>query len=259
MILTSKNLPAGPLPPPEKETDKGPSAAPNVESTPPVAVTPPEGDDMKEVFVLDNAPVAEPGRKAIHSKPGIYLTDGGEMTIEVVDGRYTLEEEDPGRRQMLKESLIKAGFRSAVVFPDEPDDSKEIDPKKVKARAKARAKLGHMIELAHPDNAPGNLINAKIRAAGKRVKVEDGIAKTDEPRVIEALQKKGFIVQNPHTLEREMDPDEPHPPLQTPDGYPVGNEPQEPDVPQEPDEREDAEEPIAPDVDGEEGPDGTDD
>ena len=245
MILTSKNLPAGPLPPPEKEIDKGPSAASNVESTPPAAVTPPGGDDMKEVFVLDNAPVAEAGRKAIHSKPGIYLTDGGEMTIEVVDGRYTLEEEDPGRRQMLKESLINAGFRAATVFPNEPIPDELKEPKK--KPKEVRKKLDHVIELMHPDNTSGNLINATVRAAGKRVKVEDGIAKTDEPRVVEALQRKGFIVQNPHTLEREMDPDEPHPPLQTPDGYPVGNE------------RGDAEEPIAPDVDGEEGPDGTDD
>jgi len=231
-ILTSKNLPVGSQPPPEKETDKDPSAVLNVESTPPVAAAPPGGDDMKEVFILDNAPVAEPDCTAIHSKPGIYLTGGGEMTVEVIDGRYVLDEKDPARRQMLRESLLKAGFRLGPTFPDDEGE----EPKKARKPAKAREKFDHAIELVHPDNTPGNLINAKVRAAGKRVKVEDGIVKTDDPKVLKALQKKGYIVQNPHTLERETDDDgkelkDAEEPI-----IPDDQEPQEPIAPADPED-----------------------
>ena len=145
---------------------------------------------MREIFVLDNAPVSEPGQEPIHSKPGIYLTDGSEMTIEVVDGRYILDEKDPARMVMMKQSLIAAGFRSAEVIPDEP-------------APEVKTKYEETIEFVHPDNTPGNLINATVRAAGKRLKVKDGLVKTDDPKVARALARKGYIVQNPHTLERE--------------------------------------------------------
>jgi len=253
MILTSKNLPVGPQPHDEEKgadpgaadietAEKGLGPAPEGDEgeeasrlrtvdDPPAAV-PSEGDDMKEVFVLDNAPVAEPGTKAIHCKPGIYLTDGGEMIVEVVDGRYTLEEEDPGRRQMLKESLLKAGFRLGPTFPGDEDK----EPKKARKPAKTAEKFDHAIELAHPDNTPGNLINASMRAAGKRIKIKDGIVKTDDPKVLAALLKKGFIVQNPHTLERETEPQEPeegqrqdHDPRSEGQGYESDPEPDEPE------------------------------
>ena len=247
MILTSKSLPVGNQPPPENKgadvraTDKETVKAVRTDdAAPPEAAILPEGDDMKEVFILDNAPVSEPGRKAILSQPGIYLTDGTEMTVDVVNGRYVLDEEDAGRRQMVKESLLKAGFRSAAIYPDDDQEPKE-EPKKVEEKVE---KFDHRIELMHPDNAPGNWINATVRAAGKRLKIVDGLVKVDNPKVLRALLKKGYIIQNPHTLERETDDE--------PDGNFIP--PSEDDVNPDPD----ADEPDVVVGDGEEEPDGTD-
>ena len=145
---------------------------------------------MKETFVLDHAPKGDGAKCTV----GIFLQDGTEMQIDLIDGEYVLDEEKDTRRKFMVASLVKAGFRSAGVV---------VEPEK----KKAPDRYPETIVLEHPDNTPGNLIDTEVTVNRKKIKVEAGIVKTDDPKVVAALAKKGYLVQNPHALERSQEED----------------------------------------------------
>ncbi len=158
---------------------------------------------MKERFILPHAPKSKEGEPQTICHTGMYLLDGKntEMPLELVDGEYIVDEPDLGKRRMIVASLVRAGFKPAGVIEEkEPTGG---PPAGGETGSKAPTTIEERIRLMHPDNTPGNVIDGvEVTAGHKKVKVEAGIVETEDLKVVAALVKKGFIVQNPHALER---------------------------------------------------------
>ncbi len=168
-ILTSKGLPTGKEPTPEQAPAPAAVAAPS------------QSNPARVVFVL---PFAAPGVKTMAA---FYDDRGNEMQLPLDDRRYVVDEPDYNKREALKALLVKNGF----VIDGEPPKAEKPEPEASQEE----------IVLQHPDG----YVDAEFMLGKKKVLIERGLVNTADLRLVKQLVAKGYIVQNPHTLERALE------------------------------------------------------
>ena len=167
-ILTSKELSVGKGPAPE-------APVPAATAAPPVPVS------GRVVFVL---PFAAPGVKTMAA---FYDDRGNEVQVPLDDRRYIVDEPDHNKRDALSALLVKNGF----VIEGEAPKAEKPEPEASKEE----------IVLQHPDGA----VDAEFLIGKKKVLIERGLVNTSDLRLVKQLVAKGYIVQNPHALERALE------------------------------------------------------
>jgi hypothetical protein len=126
---------------------------------------------------------------------GYFDKRGVQQTIVLKYGCFDIPK---GPEQEEQVAFFKAlGFE---VF----ETIEEPAPVEQEAPKAPPGKYAVLIRLQHPDFTEDNAIDSTITVAGEMVKIERGIVETDNPAVVQELQANGYIVQNPHDLEKEQ-------------------------------------------------------
>jgi hypothetical protein len=107
---------------------------------------------------------------------------------EIADG--------PGREKEV--AMFKA---AGFVILDTVEDEAPVAPEKPKKLPK---KFTRTIRLQHPDYTPDNAITSDITVGKKKVHLDAGFVESDDPQVVVDLTGQGYLVMNPHDLEKEM-------------------------------------------------------
>jgi hypothetical protein len=174
VILTSRDLETGPRAEPKPQ----PEVSTQVEAK--------KEEDMKNVFILKSAPPGE-------SSAAFYDEEGKAHQLDLHDRVYQLPEGE--NQEVWTRRLLRAGFE-VVSHPDVPD-----------AKPHLKAHTSEDIVLIHPDNIDSHVIDTKIRvkvgSRFKEVAIVNGRVNTRDRALVEVLMKRGYLVENPHTLERE--------------------------------------------------------
>lgn len=152
-------------------------------------------------YRVPNAPTW-PGAE---SNMGYFGEDGSKKSIDIKEGVYEHRIGDDPDFAKTDRELTTAGL---VRMTDKAEDGDE-DPKAPTPSAPPK-KLKTTIRLAHPDSTPDNRITADVpieiegEAEPVTVKLKEGLAQSRDLRVIRALEARGYIIQNPLDLEKEI-------------------------------------------------------
>ena len=78
-----------------------------------------------------------------------------------------------------------------------------VEPAMERAPVKVERNFEVYIRLQHPDYTPSNAVTVKFMAGPLEVEIENGFVETLNPLLVETLVGMGYIVMNPHDLEKE--------------------------------------------------------
>jgi hypothetical protein len=177
-----------------REFDRKEKPEPSAPASPVKRATKKKGEqDMKVRMILKRVAAYE------ESNCAFFDSEGKQHSINVKFGIYEI----PGgpEQEAVVERLKAAGFSVLDTVEEEEGEVKDVQGMKA-----APKKFSIPIRLQHPDYTPDNAITADIKVGddGTPVHIEAGIVESDDPAVVSALASSGYLVMNPHDLEKEM-------------------------------------------------------